>query len=77
MDYKKTNAPSNTHIRSYTQIMSNYDHRGIVFVTNINDLPDDLRLRCDIKRACRLISQKQFRAEGHRQSYTYTLAHPP
>ena len=55
--------------------MRNHNYSNAVFVTNINNLTDNLCLGSYVKRTSRFIGQKNFRAENHRHSDTYTLTH--
>ena len=55
--------------------MRNHNNGNAVFVTNINNLTDNLCLSSYVQRTGRFIGQEDFRAENHSHSNTYTLTH--
>ena len=55
--------------------MRNHNNGNAVFVTNINNLTDNLCLSSYVQGTGRFIGQEDFRAENHGHSDTYTLTH--
>ena len=55
--------------------MRNHDNSNAIFVTDINNLADNLRLSSYVQGTGRFIGQEDFRAENHSHSNTYTLTH--
>ena len=55
--------------------MCNHDNGNAIFVTDINNLADNLRLSSYVQSTGRFIGQENFRAENHSHSNTYTLTH--
>ena len=55
--------------------MCNHDNGNAIFVTDINNLADNLSLSSYVQRTGRFVGQKDFRAENHSHSNTYTLTH--